>query len=496
MRRGMAEVTQQRFARGLGSRSRTYAGILANVQHLHDCCTQPSSPGYSTSLPKPFFSDMLLWNSSGLHSFIWMVDVLRVAAIYLLHTQIRNLLNISATTPTAIPLFAHSVAASCLIAYPLLHLTCCQATLQNPLCLLEDAVTVLDISTQPRAPRIYLIPVVFLSPLFIVHLNCFIFTTVKLPDPSTQLTSFQGLVMDSHFVSTMEAAQYQYQMMDPEPGVGLPDLTQYQQQHMHMLSRRSNASVEHWLTSESPVARASFCNGSVYPQDQYRLPSLSLETAIPDSLPFPEPQPLYPLQYRRYELNDSPVEEPLHHLHLSDGEFHPHHMDEHYTWHSSNGSSRSPQEGPWLNNQDYLHHRYMVPPPSPYSASSMLYDSSNGSAFPSPELQHTAYPTHIPRSLPLDDCEMDEDEETSGGKPYAQLIQECLLQAPGHRMMLRDIYAWFEQNTTKPRESGGNGWQNSIRHNLSMNKVRSRHPLAQNPPLTSTRRSRMTRPWC
>lgn len=82
-----------------------------------------------------------------------------------------------------------------------------------------------------------------------------------------------------------------------------------------------------------------------------------------------------------------------------------------------------------------------------------------------------ALPLHIPRSAPNDDQEQDEGEEITSGKPYAQLIQECLLQAPGHRMMLRDIYDWFEMNTTKPRESGGNGWQNSIRHNLSMNKV-------------------------
>ncbi|ERF72186.1 hypothetical protein EPUS_02977 [Endocarpon pusillum Z07020] len=63
-----------------------------------------------------------------------------------------------------------------------------------------------------------------------------------------------------------------------------------------------------------------------------------------------------------------------------------------------------------------------------------------------------------------------DDEEDSGDKPYARLIHEALMQAPGHRMMLREIYDWFVQNTTKPSESGTNGWQNSIRHNLSMNQ--------------------------
>ncbi|KAK6368422.1 hypothetical protein LTR64_006576 [Lithohypha guttulata] len=66
---------------------------------------------------------------------------------------------------------------------------------------------------------------------------------------------------------------------------------------------------------------------------------------------------------------------------------------------------------------------------------------------------------------------MEEDDEDIYDKPYAQLIYEALLHAPGNRMLLRDIYDWFAQNTRKPRDSGTNGWQNSIRHNLSMNQA-------------------------
>ena len=66
-----------------------------------------------------------------------------------------------------------------------------------------------------------------------------------------------------------------------------------------------------------------------------------------------------------------------------------------------------------------------------------------------------------------------ETEEDGNGcdKPYARLIWDALMQAPGHRMMLREIYKWFQLHTNKARESGSNGWQNSIRHNLSMNQV-------------------------
>lgn len=83
-------------------------------------------------------------------------------------------------------------------------------------------------------------------------------------------------------------------------------------------------------------------------------------------------------------------------------------------------------------------------------------------------------------------------EESSYDEPYAQLIYKALMQAPGHRMMLRDIYEWFQRNTTKPQESGTNGWQNSIRHNLSMNQVGS-CPRIPQVPLIMSRLSKTTK---
>lgn len=56
-------------------------------------------------------------------------------------------------------------------------------------------------------------------------------------------------------------------------------------------------------------------------------------------------------------------------------------------------------------------------------------------------------------------------------RPYAQLIFDALRQAPNHTMILRDIYDWFRKNTDKAADKDTKGWQNSIRHNLSMNGV-------------------------
>ena len=82
---------------------------------------------------------------------------------------------------------------------------------------------------------------------------------------------------------------------------------------------------------------------------------------------------------------------------------------------------------------------------------------------------------HAPR---LPDCEHDfiasremTPESDMKEEPYAKRIYRCLINAPGHTMVLRDIYEWFIMNTEKGKEPEASGWKNSIRHNLSMNKV-------------------------
>ncbi|KAI4117902.1 MAG: hypothetical protein LQ345_001965 [Seirophora villosa] len=69
---------------------------------------------------------------------------------------------------------------------------------------------------------------------------------------------------------------------------------------------------------------------------------------------------------------------------------------------------------------------------------------------------------------PLNECDEADDGGGTTEEPYAQLIFRALKNAPGHSMVLKDIYRWFERNTDKASKSS-KGWQNSIRHNLSMN---------------------------
>ena len=67
------------------------------------------------------------------------------------------------------------------------------------------------------------------------------------------------------------------------------------------------------------------------------------------------------------------------------------------------------------------------------------------------------------RDAPFEDC--------LGDVSYASLIYEALMKAPDHRLVLRDIYHWIEENTDKANDPSFTGWQNSVRHNLSMNEV-------------------------
>ncbi|KAI9773111.1 MAG: hypothetical protein M1840_008232 [Geoglossum simile] len=59
--------------------------------------------------------------------------------------------------------------------------------------------------------------------------------------------------------------------------------------------------------------------------------------------------------------------------------------------------------------------------------------------------------------------------ENHSNQPYAQLIYKALMSAPEHKMVLNEIYDWFRNTYEKFNKDKGKGWQNSIRHNLSMN---------------------------
>jgi hypothetical protein len=67
-------------------------------------------------------------------------------------------------------------------------------------------------------------------------------------------------------------------------------------------------------------------------------------------------------------------------------------------------------------------------------------------------------------------------DDMTADEPYNKLLHRCLMQAPNHELQLKQIYDWFRENTNKKYMPHAKGWQNSIRHNLSMNDASSSGP--------------------
>ncbi|KAJ5888215.1 hypothetical protein N7495_008256 [Penicillium taxi] len=112
-------------------------------------------------------------------------------------------------------------------------------------------------------------------------------------------------------------------------------------------------------------------------------------------------------------------------------------------------------EAPLLN-QQYLNRQSFDRPSQATSVSSSPISMSS---------QYSA--AHPMEGLSPATAPVDEEEQVSD-LPYSHLIYQALESKPDKRMPLQEIYSWFEKNTNK----GGRdhkGWQNSIRHNLSMN---------------------------
>jgi hypothetical protein len=53
---------------------------------------------------------------------------------------------------------------------------------------------------------------------------------------------------------------------------------------------------------------------------------------------------------------------------------------------------------------------------------------------------------------------------------YASMIAQAILTSKDQKMSLRDIYTWVQQRYPHLYETNETGWQNTIRHNLSLNR--------------------------
>lgn len=67
------------------------------------------------------------------------------------------------------------------------------------------------------------------------------------------------------------------------------------------------------------------------------------------------------------------------------------------------------------------------------------------------------------------------------GFSYASLISQALLSSPNNRLTLKEIYSYISINYPEFTDKK-KGWQNSIRHNLSLNKAFLKEPKLKGTP--------------
>ena len=117
---------------------------------------------------------------------------------------------------------------------------------------------------------------------------------------------------------------------------------------------------------------------------------------------------------------------------------------------------------------------FPIPVPNNYDSAGESFRSSSSSRRSSPSIKRKfsgANNPDVTRSPVTINGEESDEDGSSNSEPYAQLIYRALKSVAGHAMVLKDLYEWFETNTDKAKDPSSKGWQNSIRHNLSMNGV-------------------------
>nr|OQO24071.1 hypothetical protein B0A51_09624 [Rachicladosporium sp. CCFEE 5018] len=114
--------------------------------------------------------------------------------------------------------------------------------------------------------------------------------------------------------------------------------------------------------------------------------------------------------------------------------------------------------------RDHYYQEPMAPQQPQHMYSPQDHHPSPYSAFSREQSTYTLY------KQPEED---EYDEELEGGEGsdpcYAQLLYRCLRDAPSHTLSLRELYKWVQAHSQKDKDSNSKGWQNSVRHNLSMN---------------------------
>ncbi|KAJ4366845.1 Forkhead transcription factor [Neocucurbitaria cava] len=113
----------------------------------------------------------------------------------------------------------------------------------------------------------------------------------------------------------------------------------------------------------------------------------------------------------------------------------------------------------------------------PFADTAPLRDRSKKQKVKEVKVEEVDGPLPHPEEMP--------SVEDDGNKPsysYAMLIGMAILRAPSRRLTLAQIYKWISDTFAFYRNSQETGWQNSIRHNLSLSKSFSKQERPKDDP--------------
>ncbi|RPB20227.1 hypothetical protein L211DRAFT_530401 [Terfezia boudieri ATCC MYA-4762] len=111
---------------------------------------------------------------------------------------------------------------------------------------------------------------------------------------------------------------------------------------------------------------------------------------------------------------------------------------------------------------DEISYRFHNDVHNTYRTNSPVQSEASNPCSPGKGIRKAGISPHVGKTADEIDVE---DEEI----PYAQLIYKALMSVPSRTMILGEIYRYFRENIPRFSKMRGKGWQNSIRHNLSMN---------------------------
>ncbi|KAL2271556.1 hypothetical protein VTJ83DRAFT_927 [Remersonia thermophila] len=110
-----------------------------------------------------------------------------------------------------------------------------------------------------------------------------------------------------------------------------------------------------------------------------------------------------------------------------------------------------------------------TPPSARARPSAIPSSAAAAAAAKTPLVDHTGGPVMMGGSDV--DLSLDENRHIKPQFSYAQMITQAILNTPDQKLNLAGIYQYIQSRYAYYRHQPASGWQNSIRHNLSLNKA-------------------------